>query len=65
MDFNKNIPSVLVLLDLIATFVTVGDEKLLNIRKSEIGIAGTAQSWFKTFLIGRTKKVKILMNTLN
>ena len=58
-SFDKNIPSVLVLLDLSAAFDTVDHGKLLDILKSEIGTDGTALSWFKSFLIGRTQKVRI------
>ena len=58
-SFDKNIPSVLVLLDLSAAFDTVDHGKLLDILKNEIGIDGTALSWFKYFLIGRTQKVRM------
>ena len=58
-SFDKNIPSVLVLLDLSAAFDTVDHDKLLEILEKEIGIEGVALSWFKSFLKGRTQKVKI------
>ena len=57
--FDKNVPSVLVLFDLSAAFNTVDHGKLLDILKNEIGIDGTALSWFKSFLIGRIQKVRI------
>ena len=58
-SFDENIPSVLVLLDLSAAFDTVDHDKLLEILESEIGIEGVALSWFRSFLKGRTQKVKI------
>ena len=59
LSFDKNIPSVVVLLDLSAAFDTVDHAKLLYILEHEIGIVGTALKWFKSFLKGRTQKVKI------
>ena len=58
-SFDKNIPSVLVLLDLSAAFDTVDHDKLLEILEKEIGIEGVALSWFKSFLKERTQKIKI------
>ena len=52
-------PSILVLLDLSAAFDTVDQSKLLLILQHEIGIEGVALQWFKSFLCGRTQKVKI------
>ena len=56
---DNNTATVLLLLDLSAAFDTVHIDKLLNILFSEIGIRGTALSWFKSYLHGRTQKVKI------
>ena len=64
-SFDKNIPSVLVLLDLSAAFDTVDHGKLLDKLKCEIGIDCTALSWFKSFLIGRTQKFRISDEYLN
>jgi hypothetical protein len=58
-SFDKNIPSVVVLLDLSAAFDTVDHTKLLKILKDDIGIEGTALKWFESFLVGRTQRVKI------
>ena len=58
-SFDKNIPSVVVLLDLSAAFDTVDHDKLLKILENDIGIVGIALKWCKSFLTGRTQKVKI------
>ena len=47
------------LLDLSAAFDTVDQEKLLRILCEEIGIDGVALDWFRSFLIGRSQRVKI------
>ena len=59
LSFDKNTPSVVVLLDLSAVFDTLDHAKLLFILEHEIGIVGTALRWFESFLTGRTQKVKI------
>ena len=56
---DSGLPSVLMLLDLSAAFDTVDQEKLLSILKDEIGIEGTALHWFRSFIVGRTQRVKI------
>ena len=43
-SFDKDIPSVLVLLDLIAAFNTVNHDKLLKILEREVGVEGVALS---------------------
>ena len=58
-SFDKNFPSVVILLDLSAAFDTVDHDKLLNILEQEIGIVGTALRWFSSFLKGRSQKVMI------
>ena len=58
-SFDRNMPSVVVLLDLSAAFDTVDHDKLLSILETDIGIGGTALTWFESFLKGRTQKVKI------
>lgn len=52
-------PTVVLLLDLSAAFDTVDQEILLEILEEEIGIKGRALDWFRSFLIGRTQRVKI------
>jgi hypothetical protein len=56
---DKNMASVVLLLDLSAAFDTVDHDKLLAILEVEIGITGVALEWFREFLTNRTQKVKI------
>ena len=56
---DRNIPSVLLLLDLSAAFDTVDQEKLLDILSREIGVTDTALSWFRSFLTERRQMVKV------
>ena len=56
---DKNMPTVVLLLDLSAAFDTVDHEKLLTILEFEIGITGVALEWFKQFLTNRTQRVKV------
>ena len=58
-SFDKNTPTVVILLDLSAAFDTVDHVKLMEILEKEIGIRGTALKWFESFIINRTQKVKI------
>ena len=57
IDSNK--VTVLLLLDLSAAFDTVDQNKLLTILNHNIGIKGVAHLWFRSFLKGRTQKIKI------
>ena len=57
--FDDNKCSIVLFLDLSAAFDTIDHERLLQILSEEIGIGGIALQWFRSFLIGRTKKVKI------
>ena len=52
-------PTIVLFLDLSAAFDTVDQSKLLDILHKEIGICGVALDWFKSFLCGRTQKVKV------
>ena len=56
---DRKTPTLLMFLDLSAAFDTVDQEKLLTILDEELGIRGTALTWFKSFLQGRTQRVKI------
>ena len=56
---DKNIPSIVLLLDLSAAFDTVDQMKLLEILARDIGIKDTALAWFRSFLLDRTQMVKV------
>ena len=57
--FDNNMATVVIFLDLSAAFDTIDISKILQILNTEIGIGGTALQWFKSFLTGRTQRVKI------
>lgn len=59
IGFDSNTGTILLLLDLSAAFDTVDLEKLLRILENEFGIIGIALKWLRSFLIGRTQKVRI------
>ena len=59
VGFNSNNATILLLLDLSAAFDTVDIEKLLYILENEFGIKNTALKWFRSFLTGRTQRVRI------
>jgi hypothetical protein len=59
MSCDNGKPSIVLLLDLSAAFDTVDQQKLLQILQYEIGVEGIALQWFKSFLCGRTQKVKL------
>ena len=59
MACDKNLASVVILLDLSAAFDTVDHKKLLHLLQFEYGIRGVALKWFKSFLIGRSFNIKI------
>ena len=57
--FDDNQATVIIFLDLSAAFDTIDVEKLLTIMYEEIGLGGTVLKWFRSFLQGRTQRVKI------
>ena len=57
--FDNNQATVIIFLDLSAAFDTIDVGKLLEIMKGEIGVDGVALQWFRSFLEGRTQRVKI------
>lgn len=59
VGFNSKSATILLLLDLSAAFDTVDLQKLLNILEHEFGIKNTALKWFKSYLTGRTQRVRI------
>ena len=57
--FDENKATVIIFLDLSAAFDTIDVEKLLQIMEDEIGLGGVVLKWFRSFLEGRTQRVKI------
>ena len=57
--FDKNNATIILFLDLTAAFDTIDANKLLDILLNQIVISGTALSWFKSFLVGRSQRVII------
>ena len=56
---DKKTATMLLLLDLSATFDTINIEVILSILQSEIGITGSELKWLSSFLRNRTMRVKI------
>ena len=51
--------TVMMMLDLSAAFDTVDHQLLIKILKHEIGLRGTVLDWFKSFLIGRSQRIRL------
>ena len=58
--FDENKCTVMLFLDLSATFDTIDIDKLVEILGDEIGLSGTALQWCKSFLSNRTQRVASL-----
>ena len=56
---DEKTATVVMLLDLSAAFDTVDHNLLLRILRQEIGIRGTALSWFTSFLKGRCQRIRL------
>ena len=56
---DRKLGVVVLIIDLSAAFDTVDHNVLLNILQNKFHITGSALSWFKSFLSGRTQSVKI------
>ena len=59
LGFDRELCTVLIMVDMSAAFDTVDIDILLNILSDVLNVQGTALSWFKSFLIGRSQCVKI------
>ena len=57
--FDENQATIVIFFDLSAAFDTIDTEKLLQILHDELGIGGVALQWFRSFLTGRTQRVRI------
>ena len=57
--FDRQQCTIIVFLDLSAAFDTIDVNILIDILEKEIGITDNALKWFKSFLSGRTQRVKI------
>ena len=57
--FDQNKATIIIFIDLSAAFDTIDIDKILEILHDEIGIDGTALEWFRSYLSGRTQRVKI------
>ena len=56
---DKKTATVVMILDLSAAFDTVDHDLLLNILSNEIGLRGTVLKWFKSFLTGRSQRIRL------
>ena len=57
--FDENQATVIIFLDLSTAFDTIDVDKLIEILHDEIGLGGVVLKWFRSFLEGRSQRVKI------
>ena len=60
---EKQLVTVVVILDLSAAFDTVDHDLLLQVLENRFGIAGTARKWYTSYLKPRSFKVSIRGST--
>ena len=58
-SFDDYLCNVMMFLDLSAAFDTLDINKMMHALSHEIGLEGAALRWCKSFLLGRTQRVKI------
>ena len=58
-DMEKQLVTVVVILDLSVAFDTVNHDLLLEVLEKQCGIVGTAKQWYTSYLKPRTFKVGI------
>ena len=56
---DERTATVVMLLDLSAAFDTVDHDLMLKILENEIGLKGTVLDWFRSFLKGRSQRIRI------
>ena len=56
---DERTATVVMMLDLSAAFDTVDHNLLLKILEQEIGIGGTVLKWFRSFLTGRSQRIRL------
>ena len=57
--FDEGLCTIMLFLDLSAAFDTIDHDIMLTILSDEIGITGVALEWFRSFLVGRTQRVRV------
>lgn len=62
ISFDSKSAVVLIMLDLSAAFDTVCHKRLLKILHDEIKISGLVLKWFKSFLQGRSQRIRLGSN---
>ena len=56
---DQGVAAILVLLDLSAAYDAIDHSILLSRMESVLGVKGSALQWFKSYLLGRKKRIKI------
>ena len=59
MKMNSQVITLLVMVDLSATFDTVNHDILISRLHEEVGVSGLALEWFRSYLQNRTQRVAV------